>query len=184
MKHLSDETINECLDQTLAPDQRELVEAHLAACPFCAGRIAELRALFANLDALPDLALELDFAPAVIRQIAEQQPISIPWPVRWLAGLQVVVILLAGVLAWPLAAASLPAGLSIPALPSGLELFGLVNIIFAARLNLAGNLRLPALTIPVIDLPSATLLYSALGLSLLWLLGNGLFFFSGSRRKL
>jgi len=180
MKHLSDETINEYLDQALAPTLRPGVEAHLTACPICASRMAALRALFAELDSLPDISSQLDFAPAVLEQIAKPTG-DVPRLVQWLAGAQVLAMLVAGILAWPLVTASLP---QVPSYLPHLERFAaFLSAISATRLDLANSLRLPSLAIPVIDLPSATLIYSAIGLSLLWLLGNGLFLLPRPRRK-
>ena len=56
--HLSDEILNEWLDEAVEPSARAAVEAHLAGCQDCAARLDTLRSLFVRLDTLPDLPPE------------------------------------------------------------------------------------------------------------------------------
>ncbi len=123
--HLSDETLNEWLDQALEAHSRPAVEAHLAACRDCAARLDILRSLFARLEALPDLPLERDLSASVVTAIrrpaaAARQPAR----ASWLAGLifagqaAAAVVLLA--FAWPVAA-GLAAQLPTPLAASGLS---------------------------------------------------------------
>ena len=69
MTHLNDTALNEYLDFVLEPARRAEVESHLAACPACAARLAELRTLFAALESLPDAPLERDLSSAVMESI-------------------------------------------------------------------------------------------------------------------
>src|SRR5688572_17009003 len=77
--HLDDVLLNEYLDAALAPATRTEVETHLAHCPDCAARLMDLRALFADLEALPDLRLERDLTPtvlAVLHRRSQPQPLT------------------------------------------------------------------------------------------------------------
>ncbi|MEK7325637.1 MAG: zf-HC2 domain-containing protein, partial [Chloroflexota bacterium] len=69
MTHLNDTDFSEYLDSALDAARRAEVESHLAACPACAARLAELRALFAALESLPDAPLERDLSSAVMESI-------------------------------------------------------------------------------------------------------------------
>jgi anti-sigma factor RsiW len=64
--HLDDTVLNEYLDRTLPTDRVAGVEAHLATCPDCAFRLAELQQVFAALSGLPDEPAPHDLAPAVL----------------------------------------------------------------------------------------------------------------------
>lgn len=180
MTHLSEDTFNELLDDALTPALREQAEAHLVACPACADRLAQLRALFADLDALPDAVLEVDLAPAVVARLEKQPVASLPRPVWWLAAAQVAAVALAAVFSWPLVEASLPVGLA-PTLPTLAELSAPFLAIFDAW---GQGLRAPVLSLelPALDLPTTTLALSAAGLALFWLVGNGILLLPRSRR--
>ncbi len=75
--HLSDDTLNEYLDEALARAAMAQAGAHLAGCDACAGRLAQLRALFAGLEALPDAALSRDLAPAVTHALRQPRPAAV-----------------------------------------------------------------------------------------------------------
>ncbi|MCJ7708661.1 MAG: zf-HC2 domain-containing protein, partial [Anaerolineales bacterium] len=46
------------LDRALDAEEQTAIDVHLAGCPFCAARLAELEALFARLEDLPDTPLQ------------------------------------------------------------------------------------------------------------------------------
>jgi anti-sigma factor RsiW len=177
MKHLSDDLLNEYLDKALSPDLHAEASAHLAACPDCAARLADLRTMFADLDALPDLPLEVDFAPAIVARLAQNVPL--PRPIRWLTISQAFGALLAVILAWPLAETMLST-LKLPALSE------ILTGLAASWLHISADLYLPTLTFEMpsipLDLPSTTLTLTVLGVSLLWLAANGLLLIPRSRR--
>lgn len=183
MTHLSDETLNELLDEALAPEPRAAAERHLAGCADCAARLADLRVLFAGLAALPEEGLETDLAPRVIARLRPRSSV-LPRPVRWLAVLQAAGLVLAGLLGWQTAAARLQS-LALPQLPawSAEKILDLLTSVFTLPADLTGWLRVPAVPIPALDLPTATLAVCAAGLLLLWLLGNSLLFIPRSRRS-
>jgi anti-sigma factor RsiW len=80
--HLDHAILNEYLDAALAPERRAGVEAHLASCLECAARLAEVRSLFAALDALPDAPLPRDLSPAVVAAVSRGRTISSPVAAR------------------------------------------------------------------------------------------------------
>ena len=178
MQHLSDETLNEYLDRALAPDLHTETEAHLAACPDCAARLVNLRALFAELDALPDLPLEADIAPAILTRLEQNTPL--PRPLRWLTIVQALGVLLAGVLFGPLAETFIQ-GIHLP----------LSSAFFAEQsaswLQTIANWRIPPIMIELpslnLDLSSTALILTILSISLLWLSANGLLLIPRSRRN-
>lgn len=179
MQHLSDETLNEILDHALAPRQCAEAESHLAVCPECAARLDELRALFAELDSLPDLALNVDFAPAIIARLEQNAPI--PRPVRWLTLAQALGAILAGVLAWPL----------VETILQPLKLPSFAEILAGATsswLQATADLRLPELTFQTptlgLDLTSTSPTVAIVIVSVLWLAANGLLLIPRSRRTL
>ena len=96
MQEFNEGLLHEYLDGTLDDDTRQAVEAHLASSPVAQAQLAELEALFSNLDALPDLPLTADLLVGVMAQIAQETAVSTALP-RWLWGVllgQVVITLL------------------------------------------------------------------------------------------
>lgn len=181
MTHLSDETLNEYLDEALSSAARAEAGAHLAVCAACAARLGALQSLFAELEGLPEQALAHDLSPVILTRLGD--PLRLPRRVWWLAGLQLAGIALAGVLAWPLVEAALPS-VPAPQLPSIPDLLAALAAAFDLLTGFTRQLRLPsyALDIPSLGLPTTTLAATAIGLSLLWLAGNGLFLLPRLRR--
>lgn len=177
MTHISDETLNETLDQTLAPGLRAEAESHLATCPDCSARLAELRAVFADLDSLPDLPFEVDFAPAILARL--EQNALLPRPIRWLTVVQAIGTVLAASLAWPLAETMLPAW-KLPPLQN------ISSELATSLLQTITNIRFPKLVFDLpslsLDLPITTLTVTILGVALLWFVANGLLLIPRSRR--
>lgn len=122
--HLNDDTLNEYLDEALAPAACAQAEAHLAGCGACSARLASLRTLFASLETLPDLALERDLAPAVtqaVRRIRTPRRAAKVEPrhplYRLIFPLQALAALVLLTFAWPFAASQLD-GLTHLTLPA------------------------------------------------------------------
>lgn len=178
MIHLSDETLNEYLDNVLAAADLSEAESHFAVCPECAGRLSELSILFAELDLLPEQTLEIDLVPRVLSRLPES---VLPRSVRWLAAAQMLAAIIAVVIAWPLVAAVFPAGI-IPPLPSLNE--SLVSL--SLWISTVGTFQIPTLLFDVpsfsLGIPSTTLVIAVLGMLFLWLLSNGLLLIPRSRR--
>ena len=98
--HLNENTFHEYLDEVLDVGTQAKVEAHLAACTACREEVAGLRALFFDLETLPEVSLTRDLSPVVLDSL---DPYPISWQTgRWLVLLQVAVALLVLVFSWPL----------------------------------------------------------------------------------
>jgi hypothetical protein len=178
MNHLSDEILNEYLDNALAAADFSETESHLAICPECAGRLTGLRTLFADLDLLTERTLEIDLVPRVLSRLPES---VLPRSVRWLAAAQIMAATIAVVIAWPLVAAVFPVGI-IPPLPSLNDLLASWSLWFST----IGAFQIPTLSFDVpsfpLDVPSTTLVIAVIGILLLWLISNGLLLIPRSRR--
>jgi hypothetical protein len=162
MTHLTEQTINEYLDNALAPSTRADVDAHLAVCDDCRSELDAMRSLFAEIESLPVVALERDLAPAVVAQIGVK--VSMPRPLGWALAVQgmVAVIILAAL--WPvldLSTLQLPivslTWPSLPTLPDFSRIFATV----------------PSFSLQL-DPPALLLTLTIVSACLLWLVGNGL----------
>lgn len=104
MTHLTEETLNEYLDNTLAPSARVAVEAHIALCADCTAEVAALRSLFAAIELLPEVPLQRDLTPDVLAGIpaVRVSASSLPRPMRWALFAQALVVVVSLALVWPL----------------------------------------------------------------------------------
>jgi anti-sigma factor RsiW len=165
--------------------RRAEVESHLATCPDCAARLAELRTLFAALESLPDAPLERDLSSAVMDSIRRAklaaQPTLSP-KLRLVIAVQALAALALISIALPFAAQTLELA-STPQFTSQLaataaDALATLNATWATAVNSAQSLLNEGLT-ALDNLPLPSL--SALGLgiffaavSALWIIGNGL----------
>jgi anti-sigma factor RsiW len=69
MEHLSEETLNEMLDEALTTQVLAAAQAHLQHCADCQARLAELQALSVQLAVLAPAPLPRDLAASVLAQI-------------------------------------------------------------------------------------------------------------------
>jgi len=105
MNHLTDETLNEYIDEALPPSARAAAAAHLAGCAACAARLAALEGVVARFEAVQVPALGRDLSSDVLRAIA-QVPAPAPRPaarpaINWVFAAQALAALLLLALAWP-----------------------------------------------------------------------------------
>src|SRR5689334_5545649 len=82
MSHVDDGTLHAYLDGELSPAEAQGVEAHLALCPSCRGRLEEERALIARADQLLGLALPPDRELPPFRAGDVKPPARLWWQVR------------------------------------------------------------------------------------------------------
>ncbi len=165
--HLTDDQLNEYLDE--ATTERAVIEAHLSSCDECAARLSTLQNLFTELDSLPELALTKSLAaPFTLRP---SLPAQLPKFLTLTAILQTAVALVALIIAIPFVSALLP---QIEP-PSFTKLFFQIQSQWTVWLDQLSTLALP--TFQPINLPTfemSSLLFTLAGVSVLWILGNGL----------
>ncbi len=183
MNHLDDPTLNAYLDSALEPRASAQATEHLAACPECRARLASLQALFAEIEALPDLPLERDLSAQVVLAIKAKSlarpKLALGTGARLALALQLILLIVALGVAAPLA-------LKVPALSQGgLPIANLSTLfirletalmpLWSSTATVAQGLantqsfltQLPALSV-------VALLPLLVGITLLWLVGNGL----------
>ena len=179
--HLNDITLNEYLDSALDPARRAGAEAHLAACPACAARLTELRALFAALESVPDAPLERDLSSAVVASIGRAklavQPIFSP-RLRLLVATQALAALALLIIALPFAAQTLQL-VNTPQLTAiAANTLATFNATWATVVNSAQSLLSEGMaTVENLSLPSLPLLSLGVffaAVSALWIVCNGL----------
>ena len=165
--HLTDEQLNEFLDEVTS--ERSVIESHLDSCDECAARLSALQNLFTELDSLPELELIRDLAaPFTLRP---SLPAQLPKFLTLTASLQAAVALVALIIAIPFVSALLP---QIEP-PSFTKLFFQIQSQWTAWLDQLSTFNLP--TFQPINLPTfemSSLLFTLAGMSVLWILGNGL----------
>ena len=180
--HLTDDVLNEYLDEALSAELRAMADDHLRACRTCTGRLAELSELFSALKGLPEMPLERDMSPHVVDTLksraraASTSPSSPTWRLGAVLAVELVGALALLGLAWPeaLAWVTRAAGANVTA-----PLIALLDE--AARISYSVSLvqfleaYLLSLRAPSIPWASASALVTLLGTSAVaWLVGNGL----------
>ncbi|HEY1014591.1 MAG TPA: zf-HC2 domain-containing protein [Herpetosiphonaceae bacterium] len=180
--HLSEDKLHAYLDAELAPGERRAAERHLAGCPGCAARVAELRALWQGLAAFEEPPLGRDLAPAVLAAIRQpsaraRSRFGKPRAVRalWLAQAVAAALL---VIAFWLAEGAAPAP-GARWIPEQLTeaIGGLATLQSGAALLPAGaSMRLPELGLGQVGagLPLPALLTGLAALAGCWALANAL----------
>lgn len=112
--HLSTEQLQDHADGALTGEDHALVERHLAICTSCAAESFALRALLADLAALPGVAPARDLLPGIAARIdAETFPAG-EWTLMrarpWLAAAAALLVVLSASLTWLLTRPAVPAG--------------------------------------------------------------------------
>jgi len=169
--HLTDDQLNEYLDNEIA--DRAQIELHLSSCSECAARLDALRNLFAEIESLPDLTLSRDFAAAFTRQsnLSYQLP-------RWLrltATLQAAIAVITIIFGAPFTMKFISPYLYDMQAPSFAEIFLALRSQWIAWLDRLSQLHIPSIPeIPIIELSSLVIVLTLTGVSVLWIVGNGL----------
>ena len=165
--HLTEDQLNEYLDEVTT--ERAHIEAHHSSCDECAARLSTLQNLFTELDSLPELELTRELAaPFTLRP---SLPAQLPKFLTLTAFLQAAVALAALIIAIPFVSALLP---QIEP-PSFTKIFFQIQSQWTVWLDQLSTLALP--TFQPINLPTfemSSLLFTLAGVSVLWILGNGL----------
>jgi anti-sigma factor RsiW len=170
--HLSDELLNEYLDQALTPEARAEAEPHLAACADCAARLAALRGLFAEIESLPELTLPRSLAAPVTRRVSGRA--ALPRWIRLTATLQAALAVIVLALAAPFLS-GLVASLTVRYTPLSLaELLLHLQTQSTALLALLPEFVPPQLPAISLGLSSLALTLTAISAFFFWIIGNGL----------
>ncbi len=176
--HLDEWSLQEYLDDVLADDDRESLEAHLVECDDCAEKFASLKYLYSEMERLPDEPLAHDLSTRVIRSLTLKEGRK-PYLHRILAA-QLAAAIIMFLTIWPRIPLELGGRYSLAQLLEPLQKFvelSAQGILFMREFldwiyaQWVATLSMPAIDWPFTGLPLA----SAVGaMTLLWLLGNGL----------
>jgi hypothetical protein len=176
MTHLSEETLNEYLDDVLSLSARAQADGHLAACLDCRAELEARRGLFAALESLPDVALNRDLSAGVMTALENRA--GIPPVVRLAVLVQALAVIAILVLAWPLvdvAVLRLPSLLDLPSTPDLLGWFALQRAAWMQIFTQLGSLPSFGSSFSLdLDPPAILITLTVVSASLLWLVGNGL----------
>jgi len=171
MNHLTDELLNEYFDNELA--DRSQVEEHLSACADCAARLAALQALFTELDSLPEMELSHPLAARITPP--SSLPASFPRSLRLAVTLQAAFAVTAIVVAAPFVMDLVSPHLATVQTPSFTEMLFQTQSQWIAWLDMLSQFQMPILPeIPVVELSGLYIALLLAGVSMLWLVGNGL----------
>ena len=169
--HLTDEQLNEYLDHET--DESPQIESHLSACEDCSARLAALQELFTEIESLPELALSPEFS--VKLEPAARLSARLPRFLGLTLALQIALVAVAIVMAAPFVVQFLSPYASTFSAPSPVDISLQLQSRWTAWLNLLSNISWPSLPeVPVVDVSSLFIMFTVLGVSLLWLIGNGL----------
>ena len=169
--HLTDEQLNEYLDDET--NDRAEIEQHLAACVACSARLAALRSLFTEIESLPDVELPPEFAMRFTQ--SQGVPTKLPRSVTLTIAAQAVLTVVAILLAAPLVMEFIVSYTPDFSIPSFMEMFMQIQSQWTVWLDTLSTLPIPAIPeIPALNVSSLFVLSAIAGVSLLWLVGNGL----------
>ena len=169
--HLTDEQLNEYLDHET--DNRAQLESHLVSCADCAMRLRDLEALFSEIESLPELAISLAFSARFAP--IQSEPVRLPRSLTVTMILQAVLAVVAIVIAAPFVMQFVSSYAPSPSFPSLVDLFLQLQIKWTTLLDTLSTLSFPAVPeIPAVNVSSLVTMFTVLGVSLLWLIGNGL----------
>lgn len=181
--HLTDDLLNEYLDNALTRTQRSEIEAHLHVCGECSTRVNELRALFNEIESLPEAKLERDLSKAVVAAANRRVTFA---PLLWLifAAQAVAAVVASAVAGW----------LILPLIQQTVDVNAIITISVEALMmewtqwanesQIALEQTLQTFTQPLpleVSMLMIALLVTAV--SLLWITGNGLLITSLARRR-
>jgi len=173
--HISDVQLNEYLDNESA--ERTQIESHLSSCDECAARLSALKTLFAEIESLPELELTHSIAARLMP--TPNLPPQLPTWLTLTTTLQAALALVTVILAAPFIANLLPAiekpSLTDIFLEMQSQWIAWLNALSTLRLDSGQAFQLPSLPeIPVLEFSSLFIALTLAGVSMLWLVGNGL----------
>ena len=165
--HISDAQLNEYLDHEAADSAG--IELHLSTCEDCSARLAALQDLFSEIESLPDVELSRDVVPGL------NLPVELPRSLRLTVTLQAALAAVAILVAAPFVMQFLSPYVSGISGTYFTELLLQLQSQWMAWLDMLSTFQLPAIPeIHVVELSSLFMILTVIGVSLLWLVGNGL----------
>ena len=165
--HLTDEQLNEYLDHEAADSAG--IELHLSTCEDCFARLAALQDLFSEIESLPDVELSRDVVPGL------NLPVELPRSLRLTVTLQAALAVVAILIAAPFVMQFLSPYVSGISGTSFTELLLQLQSQWMVWLDMLSTFQFPAIPeIHVVELSSLFMILTVIGVSLLWLVGNGL----------
>lgn len=169
--HLTDEQLNEYLDHESS--ERFQIDAHLASCADCAARLDVLQSLFDEIESLPDL--ELAHPVAARLTLPSSRPPTLPRSLTLTVTMQAALAVVTMILAAPFVNRFVSRyWLNLPVLSIG-DVIVQVQSQWTLWLDALSQFQLPVIPeIPVVELSSLFMMLTVIGVSLLWLIGNGL----------
>jgi len=176
--HHDEWSLQEYLDGVLTDEDRERLELHLAGCDDCAAQFASLKFLFLEMERLSDEPLTHDISVRVIRSLALKEDRKPHLYLVLMAQLAVAIIVFAAI--WPRISLELVNRYSLSQLLEPLRKLAELpaqGILFTREflnwihIQWIATLSMPAIDWPITGLPLAL---AVGGITLLWLLGNGL----------
>jgi hypothetical protein len=171
MNHLSDELLNEYLDNAMA--DREQVENHLTHCADCAARLTALQMLFTEIGSLPEETFSSELAAAVMLRVRGSRTLP-----RWLTltmGLQAAGALIALIIAAPFVIEFASAFIPVLQTPSLTDTLIQLGSEWTLWLDTLSQFEIPVMPeIPLFEVSSLYFLLTLAGASMFWLVGNGL----------
>jgi hypothetical protein len=169
--HLTDEQLNEYLDGEI--QDRAQIELHLSACANCAAHLTALQALFDEIESLPELSLSRDLAAPITRRLSRDA--ALPRSLRLTVILQATTAIIAIIFAAPFFLQWFPPYFESLQAPSLVDLFLQMQSYWTSWLDILSQIQPPAMPeIPAMDISSLFITLTVIGVSLLWLIGNGL----------
>lgn len=169
--HLMDEQLNEYLDHEAS--DRVQIELHLASCKDCSARLSALQDLFSEIESLPELELSPDFAAGFIS--SPNQPVPLPRSLTLTATLQAALAVLGIIAAAPFVMQFISPYVPDLSTPSLVDVFMQIQSQWTVWLDALLILSAPTIPeIPAINISSLFVMSTLIGVSLLWLVGNGL----------
>jgi hypothetical protein len=176
--HHDEWSLHAYLDDVLADEDRERLELHLAQCDECTAKYASLKYLYSEMERLPDEPLAHDISARVIRSIALKEDRKPTLYLVITAQLAAAIIMIAAI--WPRISLELGSKYSLVQLLEPLRNFADLStqgILFMREFlswihtQWIATLSMPAIDWPITGFPLAL---AVGGMTLLWLLGNGL----------
>jgi anti-sigma factor RsiW len=169
--HLTDEQLNEYLDRET--NESAQIELHLSTCEECSARLAALQDLFSEIESLPEMELSRDFAAGFLP--LRSQPAKLPRSFTWTLILQAALAIVAIIIAAPFVMQFVSLYKLSLSVPSLVDVFVQLQVQWAAWLDALATFTVPTLPeIPVVNVSSLFMMFTVIGVSLLWVIGNGL----------